>query len=84
MAARAWADTSVVTTYGASSRRHLASSPFPAAVAPEVETYEIGDRVTHTKHGLGVVVGCSDSTVTLRFASALIRVKSPYARLTRL
>ena len=71
-------------TYGTSSRRHLATSPFTAAVTTEAETFEIGDRVTHTKHGLGVVVGHSDSTVTLRVESALIRVKSPYDRLTRL
>jgi uncharacterized protein involved in propanediol utilization len=53
-------------------------------VAQEVETFEIGDRVTHSKHGLGVVVAHSDSMVTLRFESELIRVKSPYHRLTRL
>ena len=73
-----------MSTYGAPSRRHLATSPFPVAVATEAETFEIGDRVSHVKHGLGVVVGHSDSTVTLRFESALIRVKSPYDRLTRL
>jgi hypothetical protein len=73
-----------VPTYGAPSRRHLASSPFQATVATEVETFAIGDRVTHIKHGLGVVVAQNDSTVTLRFESALIRVKSPYDRLTRL
>jgi len=73
-----------VSTYGASSRRHLASSPFTAAAPTEAETFEIGDRVTHIKHGLGVVVSQNDSTVTLRFESALIRVKSPYDRLTRL
>ena len=73
-----------MSTFGTSSRRHLATSPFPPAVATETETFEIGDRVTHIKHGLGVVVGNDDSTVTLRFESALIRVKSPYDRLTRL
>ena len=53
-------------------------------MATEAKTFEIGDRVTHIKHGLGVVVGHSDSTVTLRFEAALIRVRSPYDRLTRL
>jgi hypothetical protein len=53
-------------------------------VAPQIETFEVGDRVTHLKHGLGVVIGCSASTVILRFESAIIRVKSPYERLTRL
>ncbi len=53
-------------------------------MAREAETFEIGDRVTHIKHGLGVVVSQDASTVTLRFESALIRVKSPYDRLTRL
>ena len=74
-----------MTTIGPSGRpRHLASSPFTAAAAPPIETFEVGDRVTHLKHGLGVVIGCTPSTVILRFESAVIRVHSPYDRLTRL
>ena len=34
--------------------------------------------------GLGVVVACSPETVTLRFESGVVRVNSPFDRLTRL
>jgi hypothetical protein len=40
--------------------------------------------VSHLRHGLGVVVACSPETVTLRFESGVVRVNSPFDRLTRL
>ncbi|GAB3871534.1 hypothetical protein [Terrabacter terrigena] len=65
-------------------RRHLASSPFRPAPAPDIEEFAVGDRVSHLRHGLGVVVASSASTVTLKFESGVVRVNSPFERLTRL
>ena len=44
----------------------------------------MGDRVSHLRHGLGVVVASSPESVTLRFESGVVRVNSPFDRLTRL
>ncbi len=65
-------------------RRHLANSPFQRDPLPEVEGYAVGDRVSHVRHGLGVVIATTAHTVTVKFASENVRVQSPYARLTRL
>ena len=73
-----------VPTHGTPKRHHLASSPFRPAPQPEIETFAVGDRVSHVRHGLGVVVASDASTVTLRFASGMVRVASPFERLTRL
>lgn len=65
-------------------RRHLANSPFKRDPQPVVESYDVGDRVSHVRHGLGVVIAKTAHTVTVRFASANVRVESPYTKLTRL
>jgi hypothetical protein len=65
-------------------RRHLATSPFRPEPVQEVETYSVGDRVSHVRHGLGAVIATTPHTVTVQFASGAVRVASPYARLTRL
>ena len=65
-------------------RRHLSSSPFRPAPVPDIEEFSVGDRVSHLRHGLGVVVATTPATVTLRFESGVIRVNSPFDRLTRL
>jgi hypothetical protein len=66
------------------NRRYFANSPFQPPAPREVERYSVGDRASHSRHGLGVVVATSESTVTLRFASGMVRVASPFDRLTRL
>ena len=74
-----------MTSYGTPDRRrHLANSPFRPAEAPVVEKFAVGDRVSHLRHGLGVVVASSDKSVTLRFESGFVRVNSPFERLTHL
>jgi hypothetical protein len=65
-------------------RRHLSSSPFRPAPTPDVEEFSVGDRVSHLRHGLGVVVARTDHTLTLRFESGVVRVNSPYERVTRI
>jgi hypothetical protein len=74
-----------VTSHGTPDRRrHLANSPFRPAPTPVIETFAVGDRVSHLRHGLGVVVASSGGSVTLRFESGLVRVNSPFERLTHL
>jgi hypothetical protein len=65
-------------------RRHLSSSPFSPAPEPTIEEFAVGDRVSHLRHGLGVVVACDATTVTLKFESGVVRINSPFERLTRL
>lgn len=74
-----------MTSYGTPDRRrHLANSPFRPAPTPVVETFKVGDRVSHLRHGLGVVVASSGDSVTLRFESGLVRVNSPFLPLEHL
>jgi len=65
-------------------RRHLSSSPFRPAPTPDVEEFSVGDRVSHLRHGLGVVIATTADTVTLKFESGVVRVNSPFERVTRI
>ncbi|HSU74891.1 MAG TPA: hypothetical protein VLI66_08110 [Terrabacter sp.] len=49
-----------------------------------MEQFAVGDRVSHLRHGLGVVVATSADTVTLKFESGVVRVNSPFERVTRI
>lgn len=72
-------------TSARSSRRVLPSSPFrPAASTQPVERFEVDDRVTHDRHGLGTVVGANGSEVTVDFGSAVRRIALPSSKLTKL
>jgi hypothetical protein len=69
----------------AGSRRHLSSSPFQPAVEAEVETFEVGDRVTHDTYGLGRVVGVeTDQAVAVSFGTSQVRLMRPFAKLHKL
>ena len=62
-------------------------SPFdrPPEVAPEPEVYELGDRVSHDQHGLGVVCSVEgDAAVTVDFSGERRRFTLPSAKLCRL
>ena len=73
-----------MTNHREPTRRHLANSPFRPAPTPVIETFAVGDRVSHLRHGLGVVVASTPDTVTLRFESGLVRVNSPFLPLEHL
>jgi hypothetical protein len=68
----------------AAPRRHLASSPFKPQPVPEIEEFEVGDRVSHDTYGLGRVVGQEDAAVTVDFGSHQVRITSPFAKMTKL
>ena len=65
-------------------RRHLPTSPFAAPVEPVIETFELGERVTHDLHGLGRIVGVEAEAVTVDFGGHTLRITSPYPKLTGL
>ena len=64
--------------------RHLASSPFNERRKPKPppELFEVGQRVTHDRHGLGRVVGHEGDVSTLvDFGDRVIRVSVASGRL---
>jgi hypothetical protein len=70
----------------AGSRRHLASSPFQPPAAVTVATYELDERVTHDKYGMGRVVSVeTDQAVVVDFGNNLqVRLMRPFAKLNKL
>lgn len=69
-------------------RRHLPNSPFAQSRAAEQAAYlavEVGDRVSHERHGLGRAVKLDgDRAVIVDFAGDLRRVALNSPRLERL
>jgi hypothetical protein len=49
-----------------------------------VETFELEDRVSHDRYGLGRVVGKEYEAVTVDFGNCTRRILSPYPKLERL
>jgi len=66
------------------TRRHLATSPFRPAPEPTIEQYALNDLVSHDAHGLGRVIHVDAAAVTVDFGAQTVRVKSPFAKMTRL
>jgi hypothetical protein len=67
------------------SRRHLSSSPFPAPVPRVVDVFEVDERVTHDKYGLGRVVSVeTDQAVVVDFGSSQVRLTRPFDKLSHL
>lgn len=68
------------------TRRYLAGSPFNVPVVENpVETFAVGDSVTHDKYGLGKVILVEDETVILvDFGTARMRIVVPCAKLIKL
>lgn len=75
-------------TKSAGSRRYLPSSPFnkPAAAAPPIEQWEVGDRVSHDQFGLGRVIAVEgdNAAVLVDFSGRQGRILSPYSKLAKL
>jgi hypothetical protein len=68
------------------ARRYLPGSPFNTPVqVPVIETYEVGDQVTHDKYGLGVVLRVEgDSAVIIDFGPQKLRIAIPSVKLIKL
>lgn len=66
----------------ATTRRHLASSPFSAPEPPEpAKVFEVGDRVTHDREGLGRITAVEEGAVVVDFGERTVRVVAPYKKL---
>ncbi|MBM6402042.1 hypothetical protein JQN70_16705 [Phycicoccus sp. MQZ13P-5] len=63
---------------------YSARSPFRAAEVVPDEVFEVGDRVTHDRFGLGRVIVLEPAAVLVDFGAQRARVTSPYTRLTKL
>ncbi|WP_238154306.1 hypothetical protein [Ornithinimicrobium sufpigmenti] len=51
---------------------------------PEIETFELHDRVSHQSYGLGRVVGTEKAAVTVNFSNRTERIVSPFHKLEKL
>ena len=76
-----------MSSYRAAPRRQLPGSPFnvPRAAEGPAETYEISDKVTHDKYGLGTIIGVEEGiSIVVDFGSHKQRLRTPCAKLTKL
>jgi hypothetical protein len=63
----------------------LPASPFKDAARPLVEKFNVNDRVTHDRHGLGRVVLLESATVVhVAFGAEVRRIALPNPKVTRL
>lgn len=65
-------------------RPRPAGSPFRDPVPPVIPTFEVGDRVTHDKQGMGRVLEVQADAVVVDFNDRPLRVLSPYTKLSKL
>jgi hypothetical protein len=73
-----------MTSY-AGNRRHLASSPFKPPPPQVVTVFEVDDRVTHDKYGMGRVVNVeTDQAVVVDFGNVQVRLMRPFDKLSHL
>ncbi len=67
-------------------RRMLATSPFAKPPGPPVvhEVYQVDDRVSHDKYGLGTITRVEETTVVVNFGEETRRITLPSTKLCRL
>jgi hypothetical protein len=74
-----------MTSSRSTPRPRPAGSPFRDPVAKPVETYAVGDRVTHDECGLGRVIGVEEGiAVRVDFGDRELRIGTPYSKLSKL
>jgi len=72
-------------TRTAAARRSLPTSPFRAQPVAPIENFELGDRVSHDRFGLGRVIGVEEGiAVLVDFGSQQMRCLSPFTKLVKL
>ncbi len=74
----------MIRTRSGPNRSHLASSPFQPEPEQVIENFEVQDRVSHDKYGLGRVVDKERAAVTVDFGTCTRRILSPFAKLEKL
>ena len=65
-------------------RRHLASSPFRPDPEPFIEKFEFDQLVSHDSYGVGRIIAVEAAAVTVDFRPEVVRVVSPYKKLSSL
>ncbi|WP_125568481.1 hypothetical protein [Nocardioides baekrokdamisoli] len=65
-------------------RRHLASSPFRPDPEPFIETFVFDELVNHDSYGMGRIIAVEAHAVTVDFRPEVVRIVSPYKKLSRL
>jgi hypothetical protein len=73
-----------MSSRGTGGRRFIPNSPFSRDEPAEAETYEVGDQVSHDRHGLGRVIETGSSEVVADFGSTVRRIPLPSTKLTKL
>jgi hypothetical protein len=71
-------------TTSAGPRRHLATSPFQPDPERVIEQYAMNELVSHDSYGMGRVVQVEAAAVTVDFGSQMVRITSPFDKMTRL
>lgn len=73
-----------MTSQSGAKKRHLASSPFQPDPERIIETYALGDLVSHDSYGVGRVVGMEAGAVAVDFRDKTVRITSPYNKMSKL
>ncbi|MEV0285330.1 MULTISPECIES: hypothetical protein [unclassified Kribbella] len=70
-------------SFRATTRRHLSTSPFKPRVPDPIKVFEVGQRVSHDKEGLGRIstVDAGHAVVVDFGGGKLIRVLAPFPKL---
>ena len=75
----------VMNTPLAGSRRRPSASPFRDPAPRIIESYAVGERVSHDRYGMGRVVGVDEgNSIVVDFGSQTLRISSPYNKLIKL
>jgi hypothetical protein len=74
-----------MSSRGTGGRRFIPNSPFAAEPTEPAETFEVGDQVSHDRHGLGrVIEKTGSSELVADFGSTVRRISLPSTKLTKL
>jgi hypothetical protein len=73
----------LMDSYRATTRRHLSTSPFKPRVPDPIKVFEVDQRVSHDKEGLGRISSVDGGhAVVVDFgAGKLMRVLAPFPKL---
>jgi hypothetical protein len=66
------------------TRRHLPNSPFRPEPEPTIEQYALHDLVNHDSYGMGRVIQVEADAVTVDFGAQKVRIRTPYAKMSKL
>lgn len=65
-------------------RRHLSSSPFKAEPEPVILSFEMDELVSHDSYGMGRVVIVEPAAISVDFRRQIVRIPSPYPKMSKL